>query len=773
MHNFEGLSPADFEDLCCDLLTAEAGVRVQCFTPGRDQGIDLLIGSTIVNSAVAQCKHMAGSGFPALRRSIERVEVPKIRRLQPSRYILCTSVGLTPGNKEDLVSMLSPHCVSIEDIWGKDEIISMLRQHEDVEIKHYKLWLTSVPVLKRVLNNSLAVWGSLTEEEIRRKMSIFVQSDALHRALGILDNQSACIISGIPGIGKTTLAQILIVKLLEKGYELIVVRNDIEEALSLMDAKKKQIVYYDDFLGRTSIGDRLNKNEDSTILRLIDEANRSRRSRLVLTTREYILRDAQRLHEPLSQQGLELAKCILDLSDYSRAQKARILYNHFYFSGVGNDKVRNVLDCGVHAKIVDHKNFSPRIVEWMTLGAGPQGVSGDDYPGEFLRALDDPNAIWEHAFVNQISDDARALLLTLGTILPGADLGCLRLAWLAFLGSGEEALSDSYVNRSRFRVALKQCEGTFTRTNTIRNTSVVNFHNPSIEDYVNKQYCSDSATVSALISGSQYFDQLYTIGFMANAIKYRSDLDYVFQMDEFWDRAQGLIATPSARRRTRVGHEGKVVSFWEPPVDLGARVSTMYEWARSWTNRPVKSFIKIIEDLAAQHSMLELCTPSIQGFLVRIISDESVWGEHRELFFQMFECVGERVVAEEEVSTWSEWSETLSLASDLLGQEFLDSQKQKFSQFADEDVEYMLFDAHAVEDIEERSDLLNRAYEMFGMDYSNIQRRIHERLDEIEMEYDGHDFDDREGSIEDTENCDMTDAALDRMFDTLRGDSCD
>jgi hypothetical protein len=87
-------------------------------------------------------------------------------------------------------------------------------------------------------------------------MSLFVQTAAYGIALDVLKAHNYCVISGIPGIGKTTLAQVLVTRLLEDGFELIAVRDDINEAFELLDLNKRQVVYYDDFLGRSSLGDR-------------------------------------------------------------------------------------------------------------------------------------------------------------------------------------------------------------------------------------------------------------------------------------------------------------------------------------------------------------------------------------------------------------------------------------------------------------------------------------------------------------------------------------
>src|SRR5882724_11861976 len=93
------LSPADFEDLSRDLLQAEFGVRLEAFTIGRDGGTDLRYAVSPGKKWVVQCKHFVRSGWRKLFTHLKE-EASKVIRLAPERYIVTTSVGLTPANKE-------------------------------------------------------------------------------------------------------------------------------------------------------------------------------------------------------------------------------------------------------------------------------------------------------------------------------------------------------------------------------------------------------------------------------------------------------------------------------------------------------------------------------------------------------------------------------------------------------------------------------------------------------------------------------------------------
>lgn len=150
-YDFTTLSPDDFEALVADLLSQELGGRLESFKPGKDGGIDLRSTRVSGSGTIIQCKRYAPYKINELLRSIESESI-KLRKLQPSRYVLATSVNLSPGNKDDLVASLSPWCKSTGDIYGASELNGLLRDYPAVERTHFKLWISSTAILERILH---------------------------------------------------------------------------------------------------------------------------------------------------------------------------------------------------------------------------------------------------------------------------------------------------------------------------------------------------------------------------------------------------------------------------------------------------------------------------------------------------------------------------------------------------------------------------------------------------------------------------------------------
>jgi hypothetical protein len=92
IYDFTRLSSADFEELIGDLLGSAWKTRLEVFAKGRDSGIDLRAFANSSRQTIIQCKHFARSGVSKLISHLERIELTKIKKLSPQRYVLATSL---------------------------------------------------------------------------------------------------------------------------------------------------------------------------------------------------------------------------------------------------------------------------------------------------------------------------------------------------------------------------------------------------------------------------------------------------------------------------------------------------------------------------------------------------------------------------------------------------------------------------------------------------------------------------------------------------------
>ena len=325
MHDLKLLSPLDFELLARDLIQAEFGVFLESFGPGRDSGIDFRFaegsGATIV-----QVKHYLESGYRKLVAAAKK-ELPKVKKLGPSRYILVTSLPLSPNQKVELVQAMPGAPLQMTDILSREDIDNLLGRHPKVLRQHLKLWLANTETLERIVRAGIYNRTDAELEVVKGRISRYVQNKSIAEAENILEKRGSLIISGHPGVGKTTLMRMLMCLHLEQGWQVFVV-EDMKEAMEVFTAGEKRLVVFDDFLGQVSLSTDTVRDVDRSLHRFLDRAQQQKDLRFILTTRDYLLSQAQQQSDRLNSSAVNAAELVLNVGAYTRSIRSQIVFNH-------------------------------------------------------------------------------------------------------------------------------------------------------------------------------------------------------------------------------------------------------------------------------------------------------------------------------------------------------------------------------------------------------------------------------------------------------------
>ncbi|TCC98826.1 nSTAND3 domain-containing NTPase [Pedobacter hiemivivus] len=500
-YDFRSLSSYDFELLVRDLLQAELNISLQTFKPGRDGGVDIKGYTDHKKSIIVQCKHYVNSKFSSLYKVMKDDEVGNIAQLKPSQYYLVTSLPLNPLDKEKIFKLAPAEFSTTERIIDSNGVNNLLNKYPDIERRHFKLWLSSINILETILHSAIHNRSNARIRAINEKIKYYVTNENYYKASEILDKNHYLILSGIAGIGKSTLAEILVYQHLQAGFEFVEISENIEEAWTLFKPDVSQVFYYDDFLGKTSIADKLGKNEDKSILTFINEISQLKNKRFILTTREHLLQQARMQYQRLADKSLNIATCIVELGHYTKVIKAKILYNHLYFSDIPESFKLELIKGKTYKTIIEHANFNPRIIESMVNSVNLSDLSAQNYPAAFIKNLDHPYEIWHYAFNNQILTPSRYLLALLLTARENILLNELQ----------ELFLSSSKFNVRDFRNAIKELDGGFIKTirdHRLPDELIIRFHNPSIVDFLNGHIHETHEFLDDLLMGAQSFQQL-------------------------------------------------------------------------------------------------------------------------------------------------------------------------------------------------------------------------------------------------------------------------
>jgi hypothetical protein len=508
-YNFNTLSGHEFEILVRDLLQEELSIRLESFKSGRDKGIDLRYAPSKDNSLIVQCKHYVGSGTTKLLADLKTIESPKVKKLSPKRYIIATSAGLNPSDKEKILELF-PACSSTSDIYGKDDLNNLLARHPKVESNHYKLWLSSVHVLETLIKSAAINRTRLDLERIHSKFKFYVQNGSFTKAKEILDKQHYCIIAGIPGIGKTTLAEALFIDHISQGYEPVRIYGGIDEGFEMFKEGIQQVFYFDDFLGTTTFDENsLERNEDKQLLAFLHSVHSSFGSKkLILTSRDYILNQARLSFESIRSADLKPYLCIVNVQNYTRLNKAKILYNHLYFSELSKRHIAELLKDRRYLSIIDHPYYSPRVIEWMTQMRDRWPHSEEDFAVAFLNALDNPMEIWKHAFDRDLSLSARYILWVMISLPDRVSIDDLERIFRPFQRYMAEYHRHS-IDTMDFHDGLVELEGTFVDIELLaERVRIIRFHNASIRDFLEIYLSEHEVVIRFLARSSEFFSQI-------------------------------------------------------------------------------------------------------------------------------------------------------------------------------------------------------------------------------------------------------------------------
>jgi len=506
-YDFKSLNDKEFEILCADLLGEVQERRFERFKAGKDAGVDGRYFTDQGKEVVLQCKHWSNTPLAQLIRALSNIEKPKLDKLKPHRYLLAVSNPLSRADKKAIHRALSPYVVSESDIYGKEDLNDLLKDKAHIEKRHYKLWLHSSSVLGHIFNNAILGRSAFSLEEIRSS-SRYVVTANHEAALKKLERLGVVIITGEPGVGKTTLADHLCLYYVTKGFDYLKIANDIQEAEAAFDPESKQVIYFDDFLGRNYL-EALKGHEGNHITQFLRRIATNKNKRFVLTSRSTILNQGKFLIDSFEHDNVQKNEYELRIQSLTELDKAQILYNHIWHSGLENEYIDQLYLNRRYREIIKHKNFNPRLISYITDATRLETCPPDNYWNYIIRSLMNPSQVWDNPFNAQQDDFGRAIILLV--VLNGYALGenVLAEAYHRFLALPE---NQNLQGRRDFQSNIRLLTGSFlNRTVSPQGPSIIDLFNPSIGDYVLERYAGDIVALRIGIQSLRTLRALITL----------------------------------------------------------------------------------------------------------------------------------------------------------------------------------------------------------------------------------------------------------------------
>lgn len=500
MFNYEDLCDVEFEALAQDVMSKKLGVELKRFAKGTDGGVDLT-NNAQSRDIIVQVKHYYRSSISSLLSSLKK-EIINVETNKPQKYYVVTTATLSADKKVEIFSMFRGYMDDVNNVITREDIEDLLQGEDYIGVvkKHFKLWLHSTNILDLVFNAEIEQDSIVCITRIKENEKVLVQTQAYFEAMRCLESSRILFLTGAPGVGKTITAQMLVLKYISEGYRLrfstdTTDLNALKKSLSL-NRETQEVILLDDCLGQYYF--KMKSTQDSELISLIKLVKVSPNKILILNSRLTILNEAKSLCRDLEKclDSEDLHIHIIDMNRMRILDKAKILYNHLFFSSLPNEYFVAVKENNFYRDIISHKNYTPRIIEYITSSRNYTLVSYNNYPQFILGVLNCPNEIWDNEYSQRIQQVDRIFLSTLYSLTDTlVDAELLQKCFYFRIQQTSEI--DQTVDN--FRNCLTRLNMSMVRVVDDHGRMKIGVLNPSVNDYLANRLMRNDPEREAII----------------------------------------------------------------------------------------------------------------------------------------------------------------------------------------------------------------------------------------------------------------------------------
>ncbi|WP_393096702.1 hypothetical protein [Streptomyces sp. LN325] len=498
-----------FQDLCAAVLREVWAQSVHTFADSNDGGRDGAfygtwqqppdpIGVQDVPDGpfVLQCKHTKKADTTLtpseLSDEFDKVQALVERGLCGS-YVLLTNArvsGISGATiRQRLLDAGVAYPLILDGQWICDTIATRQRLRTFVP-RVYGLGDLSQILDERAYNQAQALLGYLRDE-----LATFVVTDAYRRAVQAVQEHGFVLLLGEPGIGKSVIAETLAMTALDAWGCLTVKAPDADGLIRHWNPHEtNQFFWIDDAFG--SVRHERHLTDDWTRrMREVMTAVRSG-AKVVLTSRDYIYRDARRYLKESTYPLLHEQRVVVDAAQLSPEERRQILYNHIKL-GDQPREIRSSMKYHLH-EAADADPFYPEAARRLGLQAfthrlqlNSRGIA--DFmarPSDFLREVYD----------GLEPDEKTALALTYqaGECLPSPlDLDSAQHDVVTRMGGSIAGVSR----------ALQTLTGTFLRLGSPPGNNAItgwSFRHPTLQEGFAAFLATDPNLIKIFLSGQNW-----------------------------------------------------------------------------------------------------------------------------------------------------------------------------------------------------------------------------------------------------------------------------
>lgn len=559
-----------FQDLAAVVLREVLGQSVQSFADSGDAGRDgAFYGTWRRNkqaaryasflpsrSFVLQCKHTAREDA-TLTPSMFTHEFTNVRALVDAglchSYLLLTNARITASSEARIRRLLRDAGVEHPLVLGGGWISQTIAAHR--ELRMFVPRVYGLGDLSQILDERAYGQAQALLRYLREELSTFVVTDAYRHAAEALRQHGFVLLLGEPAAGKTVIAATLAMTALDSWGCATIKAHDASELIHHWNPHEpNQFFWVDDAFGVVRQDWALTQEWARRLPTVMTAVKNG--AKVVLTSRDYIYRDARRDLKEYAYPRLRENQVVVDVAQLSREERERILYNHVRLGDQPSSFRRSLkpyLDTGA-----DVQPFRPEAARRLgrrvfTSGLVPSRRSVVDFianPAQFLEEI-----------YGQLDSDHRAALslIYMAGHLPAfiVEADCAQLA--VRLGSSLSAVGT----------ALEALDGTFVRYGSPGSGGEPGwaFHHPTLRE-----------GFAAFVGGHPHMLDVFVAGLTDDAL--------LTQIDCGSGTAQGTLVSIPAALYPAIAQR---LAGMDHPTAEWARRSM---WNRFFVNRCSAAFLR-------------------------------------------------------------------------------------------------------------------------------------------------------------------------------------
>src|SRR5699024_2529786 len=357
-------------------------------------------------------------------------------------------------------------------------------------------------------NEDIFIDSEVLLYDIDDEIKYFVQTDIFNKCIEVLETQRKILLSGDPGVGKTQTSKMILLKFVKDGYRVRYTSNgDLTELKKSVTSNKdvKEVILLDDCLGQHYFNFR--RGHDKELLSLIKHVDKYKNKVLILNSRVTILNEALNTFEELKKyfgsEKLTLRK--INMNKVSMIEKAKIFHTMLKRNKVSNVYYNSVRKNKNYLRIIEHKNFNPRVLEYVTLPGRLRGIPGDSYFEFIMENLNNPKDIWKNEFEHRIKYVDRIFMFTLYSLTNTYVSKEVLENCFDYIISKDSQLDATLYN---FESTLERLNRSMVKIVDSYGEDMVGVLNPSINDYMKTNIFKNKLLLQFMKDNSIYLNQL-------------------------------------------------------------------------------------------------------------------------------------------------------------------------------------------------------------------------------------------------------------------------